>query len=74
MIVTTISEEIRLRYSREQVPAKISNGTITYLHEGNWISESEYKRLYPVPVLRMANYKGENKCKRANFVNDIKSY
>jgi hypothetical protein len=47
MNTSSIHEYIERNQARKNIRTKFSNGEITYFHEGSWINQNQFDRLYP---------------------------
>lgn len=47
MNTSSIHEYIERNQSRKNIRAKFSNGELFYYHEGTWINQKQYNKLYP---------------------------
>lgn len=56
MNTSSIHEYIAKNQERKIIRAKFSNGEMLYFHEGTWINQKMYNKLYPhYTYLRNAN-------------------
>ena len=62
--VTNITEYLRLRDERKYAPAKLIGGDLQIFYNKMWLSQSDFDREFPIPLLKKSNFKGENQCKK----------
>lgn len=73
--VNSITKLIECNDARINVPARLSNGEWRYLYNGRWIDQDAFDILFPVAVyVNPGKHKGENACKKLNFIKGQKSY
>jgi hypothetical protein len=48
MNTSSIKEYIERNQARKNIRAKYITGIIWYFHEGTWINQKQYDKLYPV--------------------------
>jgi hypothetical protein len=62
----TASEYVKIKQIRDNAPGMIKDGKMLVLWEGEWILESEFKEMFPIPQrLYMAK---ENPDKRKDYL------
>ena len=47
MNTSSINEYIIKNQERKLIRAKFSNGEMFYFHDGRWINQTQYNKLYP---------------------------
>ncbi len=72
--VHSVSEYLARNDFRRNATAIISGGLMTFLVDGERISEEEFNERYPITEYTPYNEKGVNVCKNRNFINNIKSF
>lgn len=72
--VNTVSEYIEMNQKRQLVPGMIKNGKMMYRVSDKWVHKQVFEALYPKAVYSPLNEKGDNPCKKVNFIKDKKSY
>ena len=74
LTVNTVKEYIDYKNARANVPTMIKDGALQFLCFGKWVEKDIFDILYPVVEYVRPNEKGENQCKKNNYLNNVKSY
>jgi len=72
--VHSVSEYLARNDFRRNATAIISGGLMTFLVDGERISEEEFNTRYPITEFTPYNEKGVNVCRKVGFITNTKSY
>lgn len=74
LTVNTVKEYIAYKNARANATTMIKDGVLLFLCFGKWVEKDVFEILYPVVEYVRPNEKGENQCKKHNYINNGKSY
>lgn len=73
--VHTVKEYLEMNERRRNVLSVIASGEFFYLVNGVWVGEVKFNELMPGAEFKKAgNIYGDNPNRKANFINNVKSY
>jgi len=73
--VHSIAVYLQMNDKRRNTPAILSNGNWSYLVDGQRISEEDFEQRCPKAEYKIpGNIYGDNPNRKANFINNTKSY